>query len=126
LFDVFFTDIHLNPLGSLSTFGAKSVAGNVSASLSDPFHTADQLPVSFRMLYCGDPSALVTCHDGPADQGCVTSPCFLKTEVGRWFLYGNPATLSVTGQRVGSDVVQVWGAVDDVAVVYELPGTCGP
>jgi hypothetical protein len=125
-YGVFFTDQHLNPLSSFTTFGAQSVIGNVTASLTDPSGTADSLGTTFRMLYCDKPTAPATCHDGPADQGCRTSPCYLTTEVGQAFQYGNHAMLTVTCANPGPDQVQVFATVENVTSVFSISGQCLP
>jgi hypothetical protein len=125
-YGVFFTDQHLNPLSSFTTFGAEPVIGNVSASLTDPSGTADSLGTSFRSLYCDRASPPAVCRDGPADQGCVTSPCYLQTDVGRSFHYGNFATLSVTCVNPGRDQVQVLATVEDVTTAFSISGECLP
>jgi hypothetical protein len=125
-YGVFFTDQHLNPLSSFTTFGAEAVIGNVTASLTGPSHTADSLNMSFRSLYCDKQTSPAVCRDGPADQGCQTSPCYLTTEIGRWFYYGNYATLSVTCSKAGPDQVQVFATVENVTSAFSISGECLP
>jgi hypothetical protein len=125
-YDVFFTDRFFNPMSSFTTFGAEALIGNVDAKLSAVSHTADSLATTFRMLYCEDPALPSTCRDGPADQGCRTSPCYLKTEVGAGFVYGNDAFLSITCAEVGVDAVQVRTTIEGVSSVFSISGECLP
>ncbi len=78
------------------------------------------------MLYCDKPTAPATCRDGPADQGCRTSPCYLTTEVGQAFQYGNHATLTVTCAKAGPDQVQVFATVENVTSAFSISGQCLP
>jgi hypothetical protein len=126
LFDVFFTDVFLNPMSSFTNFGAEALAGNVSARLSTPFHTADSIATGFRLLYCDNPQQPAVCHDGPADQGCRTAPCYIQTDIGRWFYYGNPARLTIQGVRPGPDIVNILATIDNVSSVLPFSGQCVP
>lgn len=125
-YDVFFTDRFFNPMSSFTTFGAEALLGNVTATLSAVAHTADSLATTFRMLYCGDPALPSTCRDGPSDQGCRTSPCYLKTEVGAGFTYGNDALLSISCEELGPDAVQVRATIENVSSVFSISGECVP
>jgi hypothetical protein len=125
-YDVFFTDVFLNPMTSFSSFGATAVAENVEAKLTPPAHTADSLATNFRLLYCDRQQQPAVCRDGPADQGCRTTPCYLQADLGSWFYYGNPARLSIHGVRPGPDEVNIWATIDNVSSVLSFSGQCLP
>jgi hypothetical protein len=125
-FRVFFADQNLNPLSSFSEFDVRALAGNVEATLTAPIHTADSIHMAFRQLYCDTPDGSGACADGPADQACTTSPCHLVTRVGPGYHYGNYATGSVTGAKVGTDVVQILATVERVTTPFEVGATCVP
>lgn len=124
VYDVFFTDAFLNPMSSFTTFGAESLSGNVTAKMSEPAHTADSLATTFRFRYCDRPVQPATCRDGPADAGCRTSPCYVQTDVGTSFLYGNPAILSITGAKKGPDVVMMSATIENVTWAFSFSGQC--
>jgi hypothetical protein len=135
-YDVFFTDQHLNQLGPLSSFDISAFAGNVTPSLSPVTHTADSLGTTFTYMYCdtdqsapnvrNGPWRTGNCADGPADQACRTTPCYLAPEVGRAFLYGNRGVASIKCAEIGPDVVQVHATVDNVTTLFSIAGECVP
>jgi hypothetical protein len=122
-YGVFFTDENLNPLTSSVTFGGEAIVGNVTAKLTEPDGTVDSIGESFRMLYC-EASSPTVCHEGPPDQACTSSRCLVDTEIGKWFQYGNHATLSVTCAKAGPDVVQVSATIEGVSSVFSISGEC--
>jgi hypothetical protein len=124
IYGVFFTDVFLNPMSSSTSFGAEALVGNVEAKLSQPAHTADSLATTFRFLYCDHPQQPAVCHDGPADAGCRSTPCYVQPEIGTSFFYGNPAILSITGKKPGPDVVEIWATVENVSSVFSFSGQC--
>jgi hypothetical protein len=124
-YGVFFTDGNLNPLSSVTTFEISALVGNVTATLTEPTHTADSLGTTFRQLYC-EPAASGTCRDGPVDQACVTSPCHLVTDVGDAFVYGNYATAAITCAEEGRDTVIVEATVEGVTNGIAISGECVP
>jgi hypothetical protein len=83
----FFTDEHLNPPSSFTNYGASSTK-NVSVAMSSGLPVADSLGMSFRLLYCPQQTVTAACEEGPADQACKTSPCYVVPEVGRIALNG--------------------------------------
>jgi hypothetical protein len=85
------------------------------------------------MLYCDTPQFSANCHDGPIEAGCRTAPCYLVPEVGRCltgncagFAYGRYADLSITPNKVGSDVVWVSAEVAGVTTSFAVNGQCLP
>jgi hypothetical protein len=126
-YGVFFADQHLNPLsGAFTTFDAEAFVGNVTAKLTRPSATADSVGTLYRMLYCDSPYAPATCLDGPADQACLAPRCYLQTDVGREFMYGNYATLAVTCAQPGPDTVEVRATVEGVTTPTWISGECLP
>jgi hypothetical protein len=126
-YGVFFADQHFNPVTSGSKFAATPLAGNVDAKMTEPDNTADSLGMSFRMLYCDRPGvAGAICRDGPADQACTTTPCYLQTRVGEAFHPGNDATLVVTCKKEGPDVVTITATVEGVTSGFSFSGDCLP
>jgi hypothetical protein len=134
-YDLVFTDIFLNPLLADSTYGAASWFGNVQATIApvSPVVPFRQPPELFRLLYCDRPEFPATCHDGPVESGCRTSPCYVVAETGlcgtdgcSGFQYANPAVLNVTGAKAGPDHVQVSATVAGTTTSVVVSGVCLP
>lgn len=138
VYGVFFTDALLNPLDASATYSVASVSGIAVPTLGRPvlpFRTPPQL---FRLLYCDHPQYPATCHDGPAESGCRTAPCYVIPEVGlcltancAGFEYGEVASLSIDcakdefGQtKVGPDTVWVSAEVAEYTTSFGISGRC--
>jgi hypothetical protein len=133
MYGVFFTDALLNPLDPGATYSAASTAGNVRASLTTPALPLRPPPDLFRLLYCDKPVfSGATCHDGPVEFGCRTSPCYVVPEVGRCltdncsgFQYGSYADLTISGitGKAGDDIVWVSATVAKTTTSFGVKGT---
>ncbi|MGA8890426.1 MAG: hypothetical protein WB493_02575 [Anaeromyxobacteraceae bacterium] len=134
-YDLFFTDILLNPLDLQATYRVESTLGNVTARFwpgvpAEPFR---QPPEQFRLLYCDATAFPASCHDGPMEAGCRSSPCYLVPDVGlcgtaacAGFPYGNYAALGVEGRTVGPDTVWVSASIAGKETAFGFQGQCVP
>jgi hypothetical protein len=130
LVNYFLTDDRLNPLTSLSTFEHGALVGNVSVNRTGPSHTANLLMQFFRLLYCDQPTG-GTCDDGPVEEACRTSPCYVVPEVGlcrttacTGMITGNPGNVAITCDKPGEDHVYLNSTLDDVTTTIWVSGTC--
>jgi hypothetical protein len=128
-YGVFWTDENLNPLSSFATYDVTVAGENVKASLVGPDFTADALGTSFRLLYCDKPEAPGACFAGPVEDACRSAPCYVVPDVGlcasgscSGFTYGNHGVATVTGAKVGQDVVQVSATLEGVKNAMALVG----
>jgi len=133
-FGAFFTDILLNPPDPSATYQATTLNGLASAQMSTPELPLRSPPDLFRLLYCDKPQFPATCHDGPLESGCVTSPCYEVPEVGlcltdncSGFQYGSTGTVKVGPcDASGTETVLVSATVANAVTTFPVSGSCGP
>ncbi len=138
-YSFYFTDENLNPLTSIATYAASSEAGNVTVNLSGPFGTWDSIGASaldgsggLQQFYCPTPHLTASCHSGPPESACQTSPCYQVWDVAFCstgtcaFQEFDIAGVSITGARPGDDVADVSATIEGVTTTFGIAGTCVP
>jgi hypothetical protein len=129
-YGVFLTDQNLNPLSAATTYGIATTFGNVDAKL-DVRSSVDSIGATLRQYFCDSPTpALTTCHAGPPEQACQTSPCYSFLDVGGCtfgacaFQYGSFLTANIIASKAGPDVVNVSATLENFTTTLPLPGSC--
>ena len=135
-----FADEHLNPMSGFTTYSATTATGHLAATLAISEADMDSLGMSFRLLYCPQPTISAECEDGPAGQACKTSPCYVVADVGSIGYAETVRTVEVScaGTTTGLDNVDITATtasltpadsplpVENVTIHFSVVGQCVP